>query len=264
MAGTDRRVMEKGRGDPGTLGAGAPVVILVRPQLGENIGTAARAMLNCALTELRLVDPRDGWPNEKAVAAASGADMVLAGASAHPDLDDALADLNFVLATTARPRGMVKPVMTPQAAAVEIRRRTGRGERVGVLFGAERSGLENEDIARADVIITAPLNPGFASLNLAQAVLLMGHAWFAAGEDAAPPVELPMGDTFPAAKGDVERMVAALEAGLEAGGFFASPDMRPTMMRNLRAMILRMAPTDQDVRTLFGVIKALRKAPPSE
>lgn len=257
MAGTDRT-----RGEPGALGADAPIVILVRPQLGENIGTAARAMLNCALTKLRIVEPREDWPNEKARAAASGADIVIDGAVVFETVDQAVADLHWVAATTARPRGMIKPVFTPLAAANELRLRALDGQKLGILFGAERSGLDNEEIARADVIITAPLNPAFSSLNLAQAVLLVGHQWFAA-TDATAPVELPMGKTVPAEHGDIDRMMAMLEDGLAAGGFFASPDMRPVMMRNLRALIHRAAPTDQDVRTLFGVIKALRKAGPA-
>ena len=167
MAGTDKsRSADR---------EGGPVVILVEPQLGENIGACARAMLNCGLTEMRIVNPRDGWPNEKAVANASGADSVLDRAALFDTVADAIADLQRVYATTARRRDMLKPVMTPRAAAREIVAEGKRGERTGVLFGAERKGLHNDDVVLAHTIIEAPLNPAFASLNLAMAVLLVGR-----------------------------------------------------------------------------------------
>src|SRR6187200_1860009 len=163
MAGTDSRKASR----PGP----APCVILVNPQLGENIGTAARAMANFGLSELRIVQPRDGWPNAKALAAASGAVDVIAGAQVFDGLSLAIADLHFVYATTARPRDMIKTVITPEMAGADMRSRIGEGQRLGILFGRERWGLDNDEVALADVIVSAPVNPAFASLNIAQAVL---------------------------------------------------------------------------------------------
>jgi tRNA/rRNA methyltransferase len=186
MSGTDRskksdRVypghMKDGRAKPGA----GPAIILVEPQLGENIGTAARAMLNCGLVDLRLVRPRDGWPNRKAVAAASGADAVIENVRLFDSTAEAVADLSRVYATTARHRGQIKPVVTPRQAATEMRAALGRGEKTGVLFGPERTGLHNDDIPLADTVLQVPLNPAFSSLNLAQAVLLIGYEWFQAG-----------------------------------------------------------------------------------
>ena len=179
MSGTDRS-----RGDE--VREGGPAIILVEPQLGENIGMVARAMLNCGLAELRLVRPREIWPNDKAVAAASGADRVLDGARLFASTSDAIADLNDVYATTARPRYMTKRVMTPRQAAAEMRAATASGAALGILFGKEAAGLHNDDIALAEAVITVPLNPAFSSLNLGMAVLIVGYEWFAAGESGAP------------------------------------------------------------------------------
>ena len=234
----------------------APVIILVAPQLGENIGTAARAMLNCGLTALRLVAPRDGWPSEKARAAASGADVVIDGACVFASLTEALADCTVVYATTVRARGMVKPVVTPRHAAAEMRALIAGGSHVGVLFGPERMGLTNDDVALADTIITAPLNPGFGSLNLAQAVLLVGYEWFQAG-DATLPRDLDYGASVPARRAELLRLFAHLEQELDAGGFFRTEDKRPSMIRNIRSLVARAAPSDQEVRTLHGIITAL-------
>ncbi len=173
MAGTDRRRQRL---------SGGPAIILVAPQLGENIGTAARAMFNCGLTDLRLVRPRDGWPSKKAQAAASGADLVLDKAHLFETVEDAIAGLTRVYATTARDRYMVKRVLTPRAAAAEIRALMAAGEACGILFGPERTGLLNEHIALADTVLNVPLNPAFSSLNLAQAVLLVGYEWFASAD----------------------------------------------------------------------------------
>jgi tRNA/rRNA methyltransferase len=170
MAGTDNTQTQP-------LGP-APAVILVNPQLGENIGTAARAMANFGLHELHIVDPRDGWPNERALKAASGADWIIQSAVVHASLAEALHRFHRVYATTARPRGMVKEVITPEQAGTEMRARIGRGERLALLFGRERWGLNNDEVSLADVIITAPVNPAFASLNIAQAVLLVGYEWY--------------------------------------------------------------------------------------
>src|SRR5579885_788446 len=190
MAGTDRRR---------TPQAGGPAIILVEPQLGENIGTTARAMFNCGLTDLRLVKPRDGWPNEKAVAAASGADPVLEKARVYARVEDAIAGLRRLYATTARDRYMVKRILTPRAGAAEIRALMAQGEACGILFGPERTGLLNEHIALADTVISAPLNPAFSSLNLAQAVLVVGYEWFTAG-DETPPARLVPGHSKTATK----------------------------------------------------------------
>ncbi|HYM04148.1 MAG TPA: RNA methyltransferase, partial [Stellaceae bacterium] len=258
MAGTDHRRNPR---------QGGPAIILVDPQLGENIGTAARAMLNCGLTELRLVRPRDGWPSEKAVSAASGADVVLDNAQLFDRVEDAVADLRHVYATTARDRDMVKRVVTPRLAAGEMRRFVAAGEGCGILFGRERSGLVNDDVALADTVLTVPLNPGFSSLNLAQAVLLMGYEWFAAG-DASPGELLSTGHSRPATKEEFLRFAEHLEEELDNHGFMRTEEKRPTMVRNLRNLFQRAQCTEQELRTLHGIVTALagprerKKAPP--
>ncbi|MCC7271743.1 MAG: RNA methyltransferase [Alphaproteobacteria bacterium] len=254
MAGTDSS--RAGREEDG------PIVVLVQPQLSENVGTAARAMLNCGLTRLRLVAPRDSRLSERAVAAASGAHRVLEAAEVFATLPEAIADCRRVYASTARPREMVKRILTPRRAAQELRAATAAGERVALLFGPERTGLVNDDLSLADTIVSVPLNPAFASLNLAQAVLLLAWEWHQAG-DATPPEELPMGDTRPATRGELLNFFARLEAGLEEGGFFQAEDMRPHMMRNIRNAFERAQLTEQEIRTLHGIVYALRKAPPS-
>src|SRR5579883_139192 len=247
MAGTDHRRKPA---------AGGPVIILVDPQLGENIGTAARAMLNCGLTELRLVRPRDGWPNEKAVSAASGADLVLEQAQLFDRVEEAIADLRHVYATTARDRDMVKRVVTPRLAAAEMRRFVAAGEGCGVLFGRERSGLVNDDIALADTVLSVPLNPGFSSLNLAQAVLVIGYEWFTAG-DATPSELLGTGHSRPGTKEELLRFMEHLEEELDRHGFMRTEEKRPTMVRNLRNLFQRAQCTEQELRTLHGVVTAL-------
>ena len=238
------------------MAADAPAIVLVRPQLGENIGAAARAMLNCALGTLRLVAPRNGWPNEYAVKAASGADKVLDGADLYETTEAAIADLDLVLATTARRRDMAKPVLTPRAAAETIRAATGEGNRVGVLFGPERSGLENDEVALAEAVIEAPLNPGFTSLNLAQAVLMVGYEWFQAGIEPAP-AETPLPNTRRANSDELIGLFEHLERELDDCGFLQPPEKRPAMVRNLRTLFHRAALTEQEVRTLRGVIAGL-------
>ncbi len=249
MAGTDstRDSIVAGHG---------PAIILVRPQLGENIGAAARAMLNCGLTDLRLVRPRDGWPNPQAVRAASGADIVIENARIHERSEDAVAGLQRVFATTARPRDMVKTVMTPDDAAAEMRRAEADGQRYGVLFGAERTGLENDDVALADTVIEAPLNPAYKSLNLAQAVLLVAWSWFRLG-DATLGSRVELGATRPATKEELLNFFARLEAALDECGFLFPPEKRPSMVRNIRNMFQRMQPTEQDLRTLHGIVAGL-------
>lgn len=244
MAGTDhrRRALE-----------GGPAIILVEPQLGENIGTAARAMYNCGLTDLRLVKPRDGWPNAKAQAAASGADPVLDKARLYERVEDAIADLRRVYATTARDRYMVKRILTPRKAAEEIRGLLGADESCGILFGPERTGLLNEHVALADTVLSVPLNPAFSSLNLAQAVLLIGYEWFLSA-DATPAEQLALGHSAPATKEKLIQFFEHLEEELDRSGFMRDPEKRPSMVRNLRNLFQRAGCTEQELRTLHGVI----------
>ncbi|MEQ8227342.1 MAG: RNA methyltransferase [Rhodospirillales bacterium] len=260
MAGTDKT---QGRGLDDVIDTtGAPVVVLVEPQLGENIGMAARAMLNCGLTEMRLVSPRDGWPSEPARAAASGADVVIDGAKVFESTADAVADLNLVIATTARSRDMTKRVLTPRHAAREIRDAyTQSGARTGILFGKEAKGLNNEDVVLADAILNAPLNPGFSSLNLAQAVFLASYEWRLAGIDV-PDEELTMPKiTRPAERKELLYFFEHLERELKTCGFLHPPERVPVMIRNLRNLFGRARMTEQEVRSLHGVIKALRRGP---
>jgi len=246
MAGTDRRRRRA---------SGGPAIILVEPQLGENIGAAVRAMYNCGLTDLRLVKPRDGWPNKKAVAMASGADVVLDEARLFDRVEDAVADLRHVYATTARDRFMVKRVLTPRRAAAEMRSFAGEGEACGVLFGPERTGLVNDHVALADTVLTVPLNPAFSSLNLGQAVLLVGYEWFTSG-DETPAALLPTGHSTPATKEELLRFFGHFEEELDRSGFLRTKDKRPGMIRNLRNLFQRAEPTAQELRTLHGIITA--------
>jgi tRNA/rRNA methyltransferase len=252
MAGTD-----KGR-PPVT---GGPSVVLVDPQLGENIGMVARAMLNCGLTKLSLVRPRDGWPNPAAEAAAAGATEVLDGADVYTDTPDALAGCQRVYATTARPRDMVKLVLTPHAAARDMRTAQDQGASVALLFGPERSGLSNDELVLADRVIAVPLNPAFASLNLAQAVLIVGYEWFQAAH-AGPSESLALAGGLPAERAELLNFLERLERALDGGDFFHPPEKRASMVRNLRNIFLRGDLTDTEVRTLHGVVSALMKARP--
>jgi tRNA/rRNA methyltransferase len=239
--------------------SGGPAVILVEPQLGENIGTAARAMLNCGLDDLRLVRPRDGWPNDKAVAAASGADRVLNKARLYPNVEAAIGDLVHVYASTARDRYMVKRELSPRHAAAEMRGFLALGEPCGVLFGPERTGLINEHIALADTVLTVPLNPAFASLNLAQAVLIVGYEWFTVQHEPSPEI-LHTGHSRPADKADLLRFFEHFEEALDDSGFLRHPDKRPSMTRNLRNLFQRAGCTEQELRTLHGVVTAFMGA----
>ena len=236
----------------------APVIILVRPQMGENIGAAARAMLNFGLTEMRLVDPRDGWPNPKAVAMASGAaGRVLDHARVYPTLAEAMEGIEYAYATTARGRELTKPVLSPEAAMTEARARPGRS---AILFGPERTGLENDEIARASAIVTVPVNPDFPSLNLAQAVLLIGYEY---GRDILPPEPAPhlrrgLAET-PADRIEIERLGDHYDDQLTQAGFFF-PDTKAASMRlNLRNMWSRLALTQGDVRILHGILRQLTR-----
>ena len=240
-------------------GEGGPAVVLFAPQLGENVGQVARAMLNFGLTDLRLVRPRFGWPNAKAVAAAAGAHAVLNGMRIFPSLEEASADLHHLFATTARPREMEKPVMTAEGAAVEARRLAGGGRRVGFLFGPERSGLSNAELALADAIVTIPLNPAFSSLNLAQAVLLCAYEWFLAA-DRTPPVQGEVPDEPPATKAELAGFLAFLVAELDRAGFFRSPTRRRSLVRAIEVMFERRRPTRAELNLLYGIVKQLAAA----
>ncbi|HBG98566.1 MAG TPA: RNA methyltransferase [Rhodobacteraceae bacterium] len=233
-----------------------PVFVLYAPQLGENIGAAARAMWNFGLARLRLVAPRDGWPNPDAVAMASGATRVLDRAGTFADLAGATADLHRVYATTARPRELTKRVLTPDAAVSEARAHLAAGERVGFLFGPERAGLDNDAVACASAIVTVPTNPAFPSLNLAQSVLLMAWEWRRQGM-AGPAVALSTPGTRPATRIETEKLTERLIGALDAAGFFRPEAKAPGMRRTLTNMLGRLPLTEADVKTLHGAIRAL-------
>jgi len=235
----------------------APVVILMQPQLAENIGAVARVMANFGLSELRLVAPRDGWPQERAWPSASGADWPLDQAKVFDRIEPALADLRLTLATTARPRETQLPVMTPREAAGALHDGAGRGWPVGLLFGGERAGLETQDIALCQGIVTVPVDLRFRSLNLAQAVALCAYEWKVA-EDAGPPSIFPDAEP-PADQAAMLGLYEHLEAELDTAGFFHPPEKRPSMIRNLRVALSRARLSDQEARTFHGVVTALAK-----
>lgn len=234
-----------------------PAIVLVRPQMGENIGAVARVMLNFGLISLRLVAPRDRWPNPKADTVAVGADAVLKRARVEWRLEDALADATLVIAASARPRGLEKPVWGPRQAAMNIRAALAQGERPVAMFGPEAAGMETEEIARADAILTLPVNPGFASLNLANAVAAFAFAYAEARQAHDLPSWFRDQESPPATQAELEALFAHLEEELEHGRFFHPPDKAPLMKRNLRSIFLRARLTEQEARTLRGVIKAL-------
>ena len=240
-----------------------PVVVLVEPQLAENIGAAARAMANFGLGRLRLVAPRPAWPNAKARMMAAGADRVLDAAALYPSLEAAIADCSFVLAATARAHDQAKPVVDAAEAAALTAPRIAAGETVAVVFGRERNGLENAEVALADRILTLPVNPAFASLNLAQAVVIVAYEWFKLKSGGTLPFTMPQ-KSAPAGKAQLLAFFAALERELERVEFFRPPDKRETMQINLRNIFSRMQPSQQDIQTLYGVIMAIaegRKGP---
>ena len=239
---------------------GGPVVVLVQPQLGENIGMVARAMLNFGLEELRVVAPRDGWPNPAAIAAAAGAHGLLETARHFGTTAEALGDLSLVFGTTARTRDMTKPVVTARQAADELRAAETAGARVAVVFGPERSGLVNDDLALCDALLSVPLNPAFASLNLAQAVLLIGYEWFQAGDRSAPR-RLDLGPSGAPTKAELVAFYERLEGYLDHAGFLRPVEKRPGMVRNLRNLFQRMTLSDQELRTLHGIVSALWQGP---
>jgi len=234
----------------------SPVVILVRPQLADNIGAAARAMANGGLYHLRLVAPRDGWPQEKAWRNASGAQRILDDLSLHETVADAVADLHHVFATCPRPRHIVKPVLTPRGAAAELREICARDLRCGLLFGPERAGLDNDDMAQADALIRYPMNPAFTSLNLAQAVMVMAYEWWQSADDTVPRT-LMTNETHVATKADLENFLTHLVDQLDACGFLRNLPKRPGMVRNLRHLFQRGEVTEQELRTLHGVVTEL-------
>ncbi|MDB5666546.1 RNA methyltransferase [Cypionkella sp.] len=233
-----------------------PAFILVRPQMGENIGASARAMLNFGLERMRIVSPRDGWPNSAAVALASGAGRVLDQAGLFGSVQEAIADCDFVFATTARGRELTKPIYTPEAAMEHARALVAAGKRVGVLFGPERAGLENEDVVLANAIVTVPVNPDFASLNLAQCVLLMGYEWRRQTQPAEG-IVMEMARTDFASGIEVEKLGDHFEERLEAAGFFFPEAKTPGMKASLRNMWSRLGLTKAEVQTFHGMLRQI-------
>jgi tRNA/rRNA methyltransferase len=236
----------------------SPIIVLVRPQLADNIGAAARAMANGGLFHLRLVAPRDGWPQDRAWRTASGADRILDAATVHATVAEAVADCHRVLATCPRPRHIVKPVLTARAAAGELRAINARSLRAAVLFGPERSGLDNDDIACADTLVRYPLNPAHMSLNLAQAVMILAYEWWTVAE-TVPPSLLVTHETRVATKGELEGFLERLVAELDASGFLDHEKKRAGMVRNLRHWFQRGEVTEQELRTLHGVVTELSR-----
>ncbi len=262
------RSKDVSRSAPDTeMGTGKPAVILVEPQLPDNIGMVARAMANFGLEDLRLVAPRDGWPNERARIAASGATFIIDDAVAVPDFATAIGEFTWVCATTARQRDLAKPVLSPELAIAEMRRRMAAGERVAIVFGRERNGLETSEIANVDAIVMAPVDPQFASLNLAQSVLLIAYEWIKQSGNATlgrvttyeTPREAGLhGRGFQSAtKAQLQGFFEHLETELDRMGFFNPPEKRPTMVQNLRTLFTRLGASEQEVRTLRGIVKAL-------
>lgn len=245
--------------------AEGPAIILVHPQLGENIGMVARAMANFGLAELRLVNPRDGWPSEKAISAASKADHVIAATKVFSSLEEAVADLNFVYATTARDRYGYKEVRSPVVAAETLRKRFRAGEGTGILFGRERTGLTNEEIALADELVTFPVNPAFASLNLAQAVLLMSYEWMKTGMSSVEETAFGALPQRPAKKDELQGLFDHIEEALDARGYFRPAAKKPKLIENLRSALTRPSFTGSEIQVLRGIVSCLdrftREAP---
>jgi tRNA/rRNA methyltransferase len=236
------------------MGAKPPVIVLVRPQLGQNIGKAARAMLNFGLTDMRLVNPRDGWPNPDAGPAASGADVVLEQAQVFGTVRDAIADCSMIYATTVRRRDLVLPVLSPEQMADAI----GAGNRTAILFGAERSGLETDEVALANAIVTVPINPAFASLNLAQAVILIAYEWSKRSKLAVPPAKER---EPPASHAELDGMIAHLDAELEAKGYFHPPSRTRATRNTIRTIFTKAGWSSREVKAIRGIIRALVDRP---
>ena len=229
----------------------APVIVLVRPQLGQNIGKAARAMLNFGLTDMRLVAPRDGWPNPDAGPSASGADSVLEQAQLFDTVQEAIADCSTVFASTVRRRDLIMPVVDPEQMAKEIASKPGRS---AILFGPERSGLETEDVALATSIVTVPINPDFGSLNLAQAVILLAYEWSKSSELAQPPAK----DLEPEApRGDLEGMIVQLEDALEKNGYFHPPSRTQSTKNTIRTIFTKTGWSSREIKAIRGIFRAL-------
>lgn len=235
----------------------APVFILVEPQMGENIGAAARAMLNFGVSGMRLVNPRDGWPNSKAAAMASGAAIVIDQTEIFGSVEEAVADCQYVVATTARRREVALPVSTPIETAQKLNKRVKAGERCAVLFGGERNGLSSDDVSHADAILSIPVNPAFASLNLAQAALLVAYEWSRAG--GAMPVDNPMSEIPPATRKELDQFLSRLESALDDSGYFFPAEKRAGMVRNLRAAFSRAGFTELEISSLHGIVKSLSR-----
>jgi tRNA/rRNA methyltransferase len=251
MSGTDHALATEWSGSQ-------PSIILVKPQMGENIGASARAMYNFGLEWMRIVAPRDGWPNQKATTMASGAARVLDQVRLTDTVSEACDDLHYVFATTARTRDLTKPVMTPERAMEHARALIGEGKKVGIMFGPERAGLANEDVVRANALISVPVNPAFASLNLAQCVLLLAYEWRRQGANV-PPESMAMAGTEFATGIEVEKLSERLAERLDERGFFWPDDKAESLRLNLRNLLSRMALTGADVRTLHGVFRSLVK-----
>jgi len=254
MAGTDKQR---------EMIAEGPAVVLVEPQLGENIGMVARAMANFGLAELRLVAPRDGWPNPKAEAAASGAVHVLERAVLFDSVADALADCAYVVATTARQREGFKTVLGPVEAAGRLRAAHRQEQKGAILFGRERFGLYNEEVGLADDIVTFPVNPAFASLNLAQAVLLMSYEWMKSGAEEGEALPFAGPDFAPAPKEELFGLLGQLEQALESRGYFRPPERKPVQVENYRALFTRAGFSVEEIRVLRGIISSLDRFSPS-
>jgi tRNA/rRNA methyltransferase len=242
----------------------SPAIILVQPQLGENIGAAARAMANFGLRDLRLVAPRDGWPNDKAFQMSSGAQFILEQARVFPDTPSAVADLRYLLGTSARDRRMIKPVDAPRDAVAHLLREAGSGTHCGILFGAERTGLTNEDIVLCDRLVAIPTAPDYASLNLAQALVVLAYEWFVAQAPEAgpkgttgPQANPVLQPARPATREELHGFFNHLEQELNEADFWKNPDKKPLMWQNLRNIFTRSQLTEQEVRTLRGVVRCL-------
>ena len=237
-----------------------PIIILVNPQMGENIGATARAMLNCGLTDLRLVNPRDGWPSEKADAMSAGALEAMPPVQVFETLADAIADCHTIYATTARARDLVKPVMTARSAGVAMHQDIADGQKIAILFGAERAGLTNDEVMMAHKLITIPLNPDFSSLNLGQSVLLVSYEWSQGTLGAnAPDTQTPLGKSNPAPAELFNGFFDRLDNELQTSGFYRVAEMKDTVSRNIRSLFSRAQPTDQEINTLHGIITSLLK-----
>ncbi|MGV6820634.1 MAG: RNA methyltransferase [Parvularcula sp.] len=235
----------------------SPTIVLVRPQMGENIGAAARAMLNFGVTALRLVSPRDAWPNARATAMAAGASSVLDNVELFSSVAEAIADCQYTVATTIRQRGLFLPVLEPAEALGEVNKRLGAGQRTAILFGAEKAGLETDEASYADAILTIPVNPDFSSLNLAQAVALVSYEW-SRQRDLPPVFGSPYIDEV-ASRGEVEGMVSHMIEALDQTGYFFPPDKRPTLERNIRTLLSNAKMSPAEIQSFRGLIRQLAR-----